>query len=196
MRLLVFGATGGTGMEIVRQAASAGHTVAAPHHRETDVTDRASVEKALAPGYDAVLSALGTHKLQEPTTVYSAGAKNILSAMHVAGIRRFITISAMPVGPPQGLIERFIAYPLLYYFFGAAYEDMKRMEAIVIASDCDWTIFRPAQLVDRPAPGKCRMAVDAPLRNAWQTSRADLANAMLTAVRDQALIRHVATIAN
>jgi putative NADH-flavin reductase len=196
MRLLVFGATGGTGIEIVRQATSAGHTVATPSHSETDVTDRASVEGVLRPGYDAVLSALGTHKLKEPTTVYSAGANNILAAMTTAGIRRFITISAIPIGPPQGLLERFVAYPLLYGFFGAAYEDMKRMEGIVIASNRDWTIFRPAQLVNRVASGKSRIAIDGPLRNAWQTSRADLAAAMLAAASDSSFIRHIATIAN
>jgi len=33
---------------------------------------------------------------------------------------------------------------------------MKRMEAILAASDCDWTVFRPPQLTDRPATGKYR----------------------------------------
>jgi len=73
---------------------------------------------------------------------------------------------------------------------------MKRMEAIVAASDRDWTIFRPPRLVDRPATGKYRTAIDAPLSGAWRITRADLAAAMLAAVNDPTLIRHVVTIAN
>jgi nucleoside-diphosphate-sugar epimerase len=106
-----------------------------------DVTDRTAVDSVVR-GADAVLSALGTHQMNEATTVYSVGAANILAAMREADVRRFIAISATPVGAPRDLAERLI-YPILYRFFGAAYEDMKRMEAIVAASDCDWTIFRP-----------------------------------------------------
>jgi putative NADH-flavin reductase len=196
MRLIVFGSTGGTGIQIVRQARAAGHIAVTPSHRDTNVTDRDSVESALAPGYDVVLSALGTQRLNESTTVYSAGAENILAAMSRAGTRRFITISAIPVGPPPGLLERFIAYPLVYRFFGAAYQDMKRMERIVTASDRDWTIFRPPRLVNRPASGKYRTAIDVPLQNAWQLSRADLAGAMLAAASDSSLTRRIVTIAD
>src|SRR6266436_9262191 len=75
MRLLIIGATGGTGRELVKQALERGHQVTAfvrtparlrlAHERLTvvrgDVLDRSSVEAAVR-GHDAVLSALG-HKL-------------------------------------------------------------------------------------------------------------------------------------
>jgi uncharacterized protein YbjT (DUF2867 family) len=208
MRIVIFGATGGTGRELVRQAAAAGYTVAAvARHPETlaapgagaefvaaDVTDRASVASVVR-GADAVLSALGTRKLNEATTVYSAGVTNILAAMRDSGVRRFIAISAVPVGAPHGLAEHVI-FPILYRFFGAAYEDMKRMEAILAASDCEWTVLRPTQLVDRPATGRYRTAIDAPLRAAWRITRADLAAAMLASIDDAALVGHVVTISN
>jgi putative NADH-flavin reductase len=208
LRIVIFGATGGTGREIVRQSSAAGNAVAAVarHAKQlapapsnvqlvaADVTDRTAVDSVVR-GADAVLSALGTHQMNEATTVYSVGAANILAAMREADVRRFIAISATPVGAPRDLAERLI-YPILYRFFGAAYEDMKRMEAIVAASDCDWTIFRPPQLNDRPATGKYRTAIDAPLTGGWRITRADLAAAMLAAVNDPALIRQVVSIAN
>jgi putative NADH-flavin reductase len=208
MRIVIFGATGGTGRELVRQSASAGYAVAAvARHTETlaraganieliaaGVTDRASISSVIR-GADAVLSALGTRKLNEATTVYSAGVTNILAAIGDEGVRRFIAISAMPVGAAHGLAEHVI-FPILYRFFGAAYEDMKRMEAILAASDCDWTVFRPPQLTDRPATGKYRTAIDMPLPGAWRITRADLAAAMLASINDTALVRHVVTVSN
>jgi putative NADH-flavin reductase len=133
MRIVIFGATGGTGRELVRQAAAGGHAVVAvARHPETlapvgtsveliaaDVTQRAS-PSSIVRGADAVLSALGTRKLNEPTTVYSVGVTNILAAMRDAAVRRFIGISAVPVGAPLGLAEHVI-FPILYRFFGAAF---------------------------------------------------------------------------
>lgn len=207
MRIVIFGATGGTGRELVRQSAAAGYAVAAvARHPETlapaaavelisaDVTDCASVVLVVR-GADVVLSALGTRRLNEATTVYSVGVTNIIAAMRDSGVRRFIAISAVPVGAPHGLAEH-VMFPILYRFFGAAYEDMKRMEAILAASDCEWTVFRPTQLVDRPATGRYRTAIDAPLTGAWRITRADLAAAMLASINDAALVRHIVTISN
>jgi putative NADH-flavin reductase len=209
MRIVIFGATGGTGRELVRQSAAAGYAVAAvARHKDAalasagasvefigaDVTDRASVA-SIVPGADAVLSALGTRKLNKATTVYSTGVTNILAAMRDADVRRFIAISALPVGAPHGLAEHVI-FPILYRFFGAAYEDMKRMEAILEVSDCDWTVFRPPQLANRAATGKYRTAIDAPLAGAWRLTRADLAAAMVAAISDSALVRQIVTISS
>jgi putative NADH-flavin reductase len=191
MRLAIFGASGPTGREIVRQAAAAGNAVTAAvrnpgevsftdpnvHVVQCDVTQREDVERAVQ-GSDAVLSALGTHAMNAETHVYSQGSKNILEAMDAAGVHRFVAISALPVGEPETVLERFVFFPLLYSFFGKAYDDMKRMETIVEASGSEWTIFRPARLVDRGTTTK------------YRTSRADLANAMLDSIRDQALMRH------
>ncbi len=90
-RLVVFGATGGTGRALVEQALAAGHTVTAvarrpeavglQHARLTvlagDVLTPASLEPAIA-GHDAVLSALGV-RARAPTTVCGEGVANILA---------------------------------------------------------------------------------------------------------------------
>jgi putative NADH-flavin reductase len=210
MRLVVFGSTGGTGAEVVRQAAAAGHVVTAVARNpgsvahaipgvnvvRADVTETSSVEPVLH-GCDAVVSALGARSLNEPTTVYSNGMANILNAMRRADVRRVISISAAPVGRDSqniGLMERFVLFPMLYRFFGRAYDDMKRMEVVVERSDRDWTIFRPPQLVDRPAKGRYRTAIDVPLPRAMRISRADLAAAMLASISDVAHVRHIVTI--
>lgn len=210
MRLTVFGPTGATGEQIVRQALTAGHEVTAvarqpeavrPAHRQLravagDVLNPASLRESVA-GADAVVSALGSRELSRPTTVYSAGTAAVLTAMAEAGVRRFVAISAVPVAPDEqkNLFERRVLHPLLYRFFGGGYDDMRRMEDLLAASDRDWTVFRPPRLTNKLASGRYRTAVDAPLPRARSVSRADLAAAMLAAAQDPALTRHVVTIA-
>ena len=94
LALLVVGATGGTGRELVRQALTQGHTVTAfvrnPKRLQIehenlriargDVMDYASVEAAMR-GQDAVLCALGHKRFFYPTRILSEGTRHILRAM-------------------------------------------------------------------------------------------------------------------
>lgn len=106
--LTVFGATGGTGQQLVRLALEGGHVVTAvardparlaTRHdrlaiRPADVLESDSLP-ALVGGADAVLSALGSTS-RAPTTIYSAGVANILEAMRAANVRRCLALSAGP----------------------------------------------------------------------------------------------------
>lgn len=210
MKLTVFGPTGLTGEQIVRQALAASHEVTTvvrrpdavaptdPHLRVVygDVQDPASLREGVV-GADAVLSALGSRQMSRPTKVYSAGTAAVLAAMREAGVRRFVGVSAVPVGPEdqKSVLDRYLVHPLLHWFFGGGYDDMRRMEELLAASDRDWTVFRPPQLTNGAPSGRYRTAVDGPLPRAWRVSRADLAAAMLAAVQDPALVGHAVTIA-
>lgn len=91
MKLLVFGATGGTGARLLTQALDAGHavTVVARDPGAIVAADRARSDvirgDVLEPrpwsgavsGHDAVLSCLGTRDRKHPTTVYSQGTANM-----------------------------------------------------------------------------------------------------------------------
>lgn len=211
MKLVVFGPTGGTGQQLIQQALDAGHLVTAvarrpeaisPAHphlevRQGDVLDPAWTGAGFQ-GADAVLSALGSRELGKPTTVYSAGATAILSAMAGTDVTRFIGVSATPVGPreQESLPERRLVYPLLRRFFGPGYDDMHRMEAILAASQSEWTVYRPPRLTNGPLTGNSRTAIDRRLPRAWNLSRADLAAAMIGAIGDPATVRKAIMIAN
>lgn len=211
MRLTVFGGTGGTGEQLIRAALDAGHTVTAPardpsrvrpsHERlrtvRADVLDPPSLEGTM-DGADAVLSALGAASARQQTTVYSAGAANILDAMRRAGVRRFVGVTALPLASRAEVdaLERLIVYPLLYRFFGGAYADMARMEQVLRRTEADWTIVRPPRLTNRHATGRYRTAVDRPLRRARTISRADLADAMLHLLDDPHAIHATVAIAH
>lgn len=100
-RLLIVGATGGTGRQLVAQALERGFWVTAlvrnparlrlDHERLTvipgNVLDTASLDAAMR-GQEAVLSALGHKRYFYPTRILSEGTKNVLRAMETQGVRR------------------------------------------------------------------------------------------------------------
>ncbi|WP_437635042.1 NAD(P)-dependent oxidoreductase [Sorangium sp. So ce854] len=157
-RLLILGATGGTGAALVRQALEAGHEVSAfardpaaipvPHHERLralrgDIMDAEQVSRAVS-GHDAVLSALGSRGLG-PTRVYSEGIANVLRAMKEHGVRRLIAVTAAGIDDQQtGIWFRLLIKPLLRN----VYSDMLRMEESVRRSDVVWTLVRPPRLTD------------------------------------------------
>ena len=199
-RIAVFGATGATGRELVRTALERGHVVVAAARdparlvvrddrlevRRADVLDPGSLA-AVVDGADAVVSALGSGAGRVPTEVYSAGVAHVLDAMRAAGVRRFVGISAAPLASAADAtrLEHAVLFPLLHRFFGGAYEDMRRMEALLAASDLDWTVLRPPRLTDKPTTGRYRTA-PGHLRGGRRITRGDLAAAMLDTLDDRA----------
>jgi putative NADH-flavin reductase len=209
MRTVVFGANGPTGRQLVDQALTAGHEVTAVTRRPgsiparpgltvvtADVTDPDAVGAAVA-GSDAVLSALGVPPTPKPVTVYSRGAATIMDAMHRHGVKRLVTVSSSVMDPtwrPSGefffnnvmdpLVNRRIAR--------TAHEDMRRMEALIRASDLNWTIARPSGLFDHPAVTRYEVAED--VADGLFTARADLAAGMLAQLTDDRFVRRAMAV--
>lgn len=212
MKIVVLGATGGTGMHIVRQALAQGHDVTAVvrrpgaiteelgqqvNVRKGDVLDPGSLEGAFKNA-DAVISAVGARVGRQPTRVYSKGMRSIRAQMTSAGVRRVIAISSAPLSEPSEKrpIDRLVAHPLMRFLFKGSFEDVQRMEAeLAAAGDVDWTVFRPPRLVDGPPTGRYRISIGRALRVANSVRRADLAAAMLAAIDDPATIDNVVSIA-
>ena len=187
MNIVIFGATGPLGRRITQAALADGHQVTAfvrtagrpdPHPglREAtgDVLDPGSVAAAM-PGHDAVISALGHSSPSSAGRNLYPGASHIISAMQTAGVSRLIWISSHGVGDARGhsgfVFER-IFVPLR---LRAEFADKERQEAIVAASDLDWTIVRPARLTNRPATGRLRAQARLPVTIRDSISRADAA---------------------
>ncbi|MGN7799628.1 NAD(P)-dependent oxidoreductase [Leifsonia sp. 22587] len=209
MRIVVFGANGPTGRLLVSQSLQAGHTVTAVTRRPdafprfgaalrvvaADVHDVDAVSTAVA-GHDAVLSSLGVPYSRGPVTVYSEGAAHILSAMERHAVRRLVCVSASLVepqlGPHGGFLVDKVAGPLVRYFGRTVYADMARMEALVRASDTEWTIMRPSGLFETAQVTEYRTAED--YLNASFTSRADLAEAMRRQLDSDEFVRKVCAV--
>lgn len=203
MRLTVFGATGGVGGEIVRQALAAGHEVTAVVRDparlsatgeglevfRADLTDPQALRAAVA-GRDAVLSGLGPHKRAD-AGVATTLTRAVLHAMEAEGVRRLVVVSAAPVGPAaerQPVIDR-IAGVLVSTILKPVYDDLRAMEADLAASATDWTSVRPPRLQDKPVTGVYRRVVGGTPPSARFIGRADVAHAMLTAIDDLSTVK-------
>ncbi|MGW6843051.1 NAD(P)-dependent oxidoreductase [Streptomyces sp. NPDC054958] len=206
MKITVFGASGGVGREVVRQALDAGHEVTAvvrdparlpvPAHERlrvatvADVTDPQAVLSVI-DGQDAVVSALGSASNKQARTAPVAGPalSAISSAMDRAGVRRLSVVSAAPVGPlpdGEGLLTRAVLYPLLRRLLRDVYADLAVMEAAVAAGRTEWTVVRPPRLQDKPHTGSYRRVIGANVPGGSVIPRADVADALLTALTDPA----------
>lgn len=196
MELAVFGANGPTGRLVVRQALDAGHHVAAVTRRPdqypissphldvvaADVTDPDGVERSVRES-QAVISTYGVPYSRRTITVYSEGITNIVRAMVLHGVERLVCVSSTTVAtedtPGESLFWRRAVIPLLRNVLGrTVYDDMARMESVVVGSSLDWTIVRPAGLFDA-AEASDDYEV-APQRLPGRvTSRADLADLLV-----------------
>ncbi len=205
LAVVVFGATGRTGKQVVEQALAAGHEVTAIVRRPSavaiehrcltvvrgDVLEPASFA-ALFAGKHIVISAIGAAG-KGAADLYPQGAANILHAMAGAGIRRFICVSASGLSPGPRL-QRWFAKPLLWAAFRETYTGLTRMEQIVKASALDWTILRAPMLTNGRRTGKYMVAINRHLSRSFKISRADLAEYIVSQIDSQATARSVVEI--
>ncbi|MBT2402272.1 MULTISPECIES: NAD(P)-dependent oxidoreductase [unclassified Streptomyces] len=215
MKLTVFGATGGVGREVVRQALEAGHEVTAvvrdparlgvPEHQRlhvavvADLTDPDALVPVLT-GREAVISALGSanNKQARLSPVTSPAVRSILVAMDLAGVSRLSAVSAAPVGPDvpgDGVVARKIFLPLLRRVLRDLYADLAVMEALIRASRTQWTVIRPPKLLNKPRTGTYRRAIDANVPAGRFIARADVADALLTSLSDPSTTGHAVGVA-
>ena len=202
MKLTVFGSTGRTGRELLKQALDLGHDVVAcartpaklddlKHERlrvvQGDVLDPSVVGDAVA-GQQAVLFAVGTGP--ERTTLREDGTRTVIEAMGKAGVPRLICLSSLGVGDSRANLSFFTKYVIVSVFLRHAFADHERQEAVVKRSALDWIIVRPPHLTDGPRTGVYRHGFPTTDRQiGGKISRADVADFMLKQLTDDTYLR-------
>ncbi|TAK87446.1 MAG: SDR family oxidoreductase [Betaproteobacteria bacterium] len=192
MNLLIIGATRGIGRELAKQALASGHRVTAlarhperlaiEHERlrkvQGDILDAQSLSSAMA-GQNAVCCAIGVKTPWEQSGVFSKGTERLLAAMKANAVRRLICVTGIGAGNSRGhggfLYDR-VFFPLL---LKSVYADKDRQEALIRASDLEWTIVRPGFLTNGALTGSYRVLTDLSGVTAGRISRADVAHFML-----------------
>lgn len=207
MKLIVLGANGGVGREIVRQALGRGHDVIAAVRTlheivfpegarviQCDVFDAPAVHNAIA-GQEAVFCAVGT-RTSGPISLYSAAAHNIVAGMRAAGVRRLLFLSNFGVLNERGhgLRQAMLLF-LIKRALSSTIKDHRAALDAIAACDIDWTAVRPMALSDRPLTGRYRLALDGLPEKGAEIGRADVAHLMLEAVEQNILLRRAPAIA-
>ena len=207
MKIVIFGATGGTGLELVKQALEGGHTVTAflrdpvrmPLEDKNlklvtgDVFDSSSVDQAVA-GQDAVICALGAGNDLKKTRVRTVGTENIINGMGKHDIKRLVVITAMGVGESWdtlSMMNKLFFATLLK----SSRDDHEAQESAVKESGVDWTIIRPSGLQDSPHTGEYDYGENIQVKKST-IARADVADLIIKSLEDDQLIGKAVTISN
>ena len=208
MKLIVLGATGGTGLEIVRQSLERGHSVTAlvrSPDRLKQFGDRITVERGellnsahlqhVIQGHDAVVSTSGPRVpiSKDDGNLLQRFAVALTSAMRHTNVRRVVVESVAflfkdSILPPAYLLGRLL--------FPRTVADASAMEKVFAESELDWTMVRPPELTDKPYTGKYRVREGHLPLFGFKISRADVANFMLKAVENPAFSRKVVGLCN
>jgi putative NADH-flavin reductase len=203
MKVLVLGATGGTGSHVLRVALSAGHevTVLVRDASTLDVTDGVRVltgdatsaedVRAAVAGQDAVLNAIGSRNVRHPVEVEVGRA--LLPAMRDAAVDRLVVCSAFGVGDSQAdanTLQRMFFHTVL----GKVYAAKEVADAEVRTSGLDWTLVYPTRLTDDPATGSLATGERLPQGAGIHVTRADVARFMLAQLTDSTWSRKTVVV--
>jgi uncharacterized protein YbjT (DUF2867 family) len=172
MKVLVVGATGGTGRAAVDPLVSGGHEVTALARRASavlaglpgvrpvdgDATVPADVGPAVQ-GQDAVVIVLGIAesalrvRLRGPSgtapDVRSRGTATVVAAMREHGVRRLVVQSSYGVGDTRDRLP-FSSRLVFGLLLKPQIADHEVQERIVRGSGLDWTLVQPVYLTDGP----------------------------------------------
>lgn len=194
MKIVVFGASGGTGRELIGQGKALGHEITAfvrnprllPDQQGVrivigDAMDAQAVARAVA-GQDVVLSALGPRTLAKDAMLLET-MKNILAAMQQNGVRKLIVLGAAGVWPGATnelsaggkLMTLFLHSVMLKQIFA----EHREMQMLIRNSATDWTVVQPPFLSNAPGRGKYRVNAETLPSRGMRIARADVANFML-----------------
>lgn len=208
MKIAVLGATGGTGMELVRESLNRGHSVTAFVRNaarmsefqckirivEGDLLDRSLLAKVFE-NHHAVLSGFGPRVPVAKSDAHLLGqfAAVLTGAMQDAKVRRLVIISTAflfkdSIVPPT--------YPLGKLLFRSVVTDSAALERTIQESALEWTIVRPPQLTDGPMTGSYRERIGHLPRLGFKISRADVAHYFVEAIGKSDVMRKIVGISN
>jgi putative NADH-flavin reductase len=202
--VLIIGASRGIGLETVKAALKAGHSVRAlarsarrirvdhPQLEKMagDAREMVTVKRALT-GVDAIIQSLGVSVgpeiILKPTWLFSKATRVLVTAMEEAHVKRLICVTGFGAGDSFGH-GGFLCSAAFHLLLGRVYDDKDLQERIVRRSKLDWVIVRPVILTDGPKTNDYRALVN-PRRWTWGfISRADVADFLVKQIDDDAFL--------
>lgn len=202
MRVLIFGASKGIGLETTHQALVAGHDVRALARSAGAIAiSNSSLEKmrgnalktrdveAAVVGVDVVIQTLGVGlgELFRPIHLFSDATRILITAMKKQSIKRLICVTGFGAGDSRASISCLQRLPF-QVVFGRAYDDKTLQEQLIKESELDWTIVRPGVLTNGPQTGHYQILPEALQWRNGVISRANVADFLVKQIEDRASI--------
>lgn len=215
--ILLLGATGRTGQEVLGMALTRGFNVHVLVRNpdklrynsqnlkvfQGDARDPKDVSAAMT-GVGYIVSCLNISRksdypwsaLRTPPDFLSETMKNILQVAKAQGIKRLIFTSAWGVAESRPFIPSWFAWLIDNSNISAAYLEHERQEALVKASDMDWTIVRPVGLINSSCARPTRVFLENKAKPALTISRRNAAGFMLDSLESGKYIRQIPVISH
>ena len=194
MRIVVLGAAGQLGREVVRILSARGHAVCAAVRRPpvpafdreveiqlVDARNKTELRAAIS-GFDAVVNVIGGGTLRK-NDVASTTSRIAVASAEGVGVHRYIAMSAGMVALDWAL-SKYVLRPLIFRHILAEH---RRVEEIVNASTLAWTIVRPTALTNRPPAGYVASLELQP--KTFITARADVAAFIADELQSNSFVR-------
>ena len=201
MQIVVLGAAGQLGREVVRALAAHGHAVCAVVRRPpnpalqrpvqlriADARDTGQLRQAIA-GFDVVVNTIGGGTLRR-NVVESTTTAAAVTAAQDARVERYIAISAAMVA----LEWKFFKYVLRPLIFRNILAEHRRVEEIVKKTALSWTIVRPPRLTNGAPRGY--LASRQLIPTSFSAARADVAGFIADEVENDLYVREAVFVAS
>ena len=193
MKIIVFGATGGVGQSVVRQALEKSFEVTAfvrnpaklkvAHDNlrviEGDAFNPGEVAAAIA-GHDAVVSCLGSNQGMNKSTDLQEMVKNIAAGMQKHGVERIVYTASAGIDKELPGISGKVMMGVLKN----ALRDHRAAVDIIEANGLNYTIVRPMGLTNDSFTGEYRESLTSVPEKSKTIPRADVAHFILKALTD------------
>jgi uncharacterized protein YbjT (DUF2867 family) len=194
-KILVFGASQRTGLEVSKLLAGRGDKVRAFVRPTSDIAalqeleaefavefamgnalDADSVAAAFAPGdISAVVCTIGGSRNEPRPDV--EGTQNIVAAALSHGVQRMVLVTAIGAGDSRAVLSE-----NAWKFLGPVMEMKDQAEACLTDSDLQWSILRPGGMASEAATGTAIRTEDHTVMGMIQ--RADLAALVIECLDD------------
>jgi uncharacterized protein YbjT (DUF2867 family) len=184
-RLLLLGATGGTGRHVLEQALARGHRVTAFVRAPEKLTLRggltvvrgdprdATALGAAAAEHDVAISALGP-RTRHDEALMPACIDSLITASRDANVRRVLLVSSALLFPGIGL-----AGAVFRWLIRGSLRGAREAEHRLMRSGLEWTIARPVRLTDTPESGAYRAETARLPEKPRPIARADVARFLI-----------------
>jgi putative NADH-flavin reductase len=202
MNIVVFGASGKTGILLTDQALAKGHHVIAYVRRPDalvqqhpnlktvigNLNDTDKLKEVIA-GSDACFSLLGGGSLTKHSPEIISGIDHIVNLMEQENVKRFIYLSSMGAGESRKIMRPLIRFFIADIMLRIPLADHTTNENRIAKSSLQWTLVRPGGLTTGPKTGRLKHGKSNDvLKGNPQISRANVASFMLEQLCDTVYI--------